>query len=101
MAIRIIKLVTKEEIIGDVQADEGNGVVMIESPMVLMPFQDEKKQIRINFIPYAPYAETKAVIGIYPHAIASDYEPADDIREHYRQSFGSGIQIVPSLVGVK
>lgn len=100
MAIRIIKLVSKEEIIGDVVGTDG--VVTIENPMILVPFQDEKKQVRINFIPYAAFAEgSKPSIGIYPHAIAADYVPAEDIANHYRSSFGSGIQIVPTMQGLK
>jgi hypothetical protein len=102
MAIKVIKLVTREEVIGEVSV--GDGVVNVENPMLLVPYQDEKsKQIKINFIPYAPFAEAKATIGIYPHAIAADYEPADDITNHYRSAFGSGIQVVPSmgLAGLK
>jgi hypothetical protein len=99
MAIRVIKLITKEEIIGDVTSIES--VVTVENPMVMVPFQDEKKQVRINFIPYAPFADgSKQIIGIYPHAIAADYVPADDIANHYRSSFGSGIQVVPSMQGI-
>lgn len=100
MTIRIIKLMTRDEIIGDVTSTDG--VVLVENPMAMVPFQDEKKQIKINFIPYAPYANgSKPSIGIYPHAIAADYEPAEDIADHYRRSFGSGISIVPSMVGLK
>jgi hypothetical protein len=99
--IRIIKLMTGEEIIGDVSA-QPTGVVEIKSPMILAPAQDEMSgKVKLNFLPYAAYGIPDKTIGIYPHAIAADYEPTPDLANHYNTTFGSGIQIVPSMQGLK
>ena len=100
--IRVLKLTSGEEIIGKIVNTE-NGAVELKSPMLLVPTQTEGGQVKVAFMPFAPYGDKEQTIGIYPHAIVADYVPSPDLEQHYSQSFISQIQVVPSMsmVGLK
>lgn len=100
--IRVLKLTTGEEVIGKIVATD-KGALEMKSPMLLVPTQGENGQVKVAFMPFAPYADKDQIIGIYPHAITADYVPSADLESHYSQSFISQIQVVPSMsmVGLK
>jgi hypothetical protein len=100
--IRVLKLTSGEEIIGKI-VNTDKGAIEMKSPMLLVPTQTEQGQVKVAFMPFAPYGDKEQVIGIYPHAIVADYVPSSDLEQHYSQSFISQIQVVGSMgmVGLK
>lgn len=100
--IRVLKLTSGEEIIGKI-INTDKGAIEMKSPMLLVPTQTEGGQVKVAFMPFAPYGDKDQVIGIYPHAVVADYTASPDLEQHYSQSFISQIQVVGSMgmVGLK
>lgn len=100
--IRVLKLTSGEEVIGKI-VNTDKGAVELKSPMLLVPTQTETGQVKVAFMPFAPYGDKDQTIGIYPHAIVADYTASPDLEQHYSQSFISQIQVVGSMnmVGLK
>ena len=94
--IRIIKLMTGEEVIGKIVKTD-NGAIELKTPVLLVPQMDDTNKVKINFMPYAAYGDPDKTVGIYPHAIVADYEPSKELEEHYSQKFLGTIQIVSPL----
>jgi F0F1-type ATP synthase alpha subunit len=91
MTIKILKLITGEELIGKV-IDEGEIGILIDNPanIHMAPTQDSRMQLYL--IPYAPYAEKEQFTLKQQHVIMQ-YEPNVDLMNKYNHMFGSGIQI--------
>jgi F0F1-type ATP synthase alpha subunit len=91
MNVKILKLITGEELIGKV-VDEGEIGIVIDDPanIHMAPTQDSRMQLYL--IPYAPYAD-KDQFTLKPQHVIMQYEPNTDLLNKYNSMFGSGIQI--------
>jgi len=91
MTVQILKLITGEELIGKIVANDFAGII-IDNPanIHMAPTQDSKMQLYL--IPYAPYAEKDQFTLKQEHVIMQ-YEPNTDLLNKYNHMFGSGIQI--------
>lgn len=91
MSAQILKLITGEELIGKVIAQD-DLTVTIDNPanIHMAPTQDSRMQLYL--IPYAPYAEKDQFTLKQKHVIMQ-YEPNIDLLNKYNHMFGSGIQI--------
>ena len=91
MNVKILKLITGEELIGKV-VDEGEIGIVIDDPanIHMAPTQDSRMQLYL--IPYAPYAD-KDQSTLKPQHVIMQYEPNTDLLNKYNSMFGSGIQI--------
>lgn len=99
--IRVLKLITGEEIIGQIDSTN-NGVLMLRQPQVLVPQPTPDGAVKVAYMPWATYGEhVNNAVVIYPHAIVSDYQPTQDLEQHYTQTYISQIQVVSSLVGAQ
>ncbi len=91
MEVKILKLITGEELIGKIVNDDENGIE-IDNPanIHMAPTQDSRMQLYL--IPYAPYAEKDRFTLSKQHVIMQ-YEPNTDLLNKYNHMFGSGIQV--------
>lgn len=89
--IKIVKLVTGEELIAEVTTDH-NGVTLKQPCAIqLMPGRAEG-QTMMGLIPYASYTENfQVTIGL--DKVIWQETPAKDIYNQYNSAFGSGIQL--------
>lgn len=98
--IKILKLVTGEEIIGDIDeiANQLNQVKLAK-PCILqfVPSRSNPEQVSMGLIPYAPYAKDHTVY-VDEDAIIWQQEPVDELRNQYNSIFGSGIVVSKSLM---
>ncbi len=91
MTTSILKLITGEELIGNIKSENAD-YVTIENPanIHMAPTQDSRMQLYL--IPYAPYAD-KDVFTLKQQHVIMHYEPNTDLLNKYNHMFGSGIQI--------
>lgn len=97
MNVMIVKLTSGEDIIGEVEACPS--WVEIKNPMVLVMRPDAGGQMKGGMVPFAPFSEDDKV-HVYPHAIAADYKPSQDLVNEYNRIFG-GIVVANQMPIVK
>lgn len=91
--IKIIKLVTGEEIVADVTEQDQN--YTLEKPVVLqlIASRSTPEQPQMALIPYAAYTEDHSVTVSKSNIVWTE-EPVKELYNQYNSIFGSGI-VVP------
>lgn len=92
--ICIVKLISGEEIIGDMTQTGDNVTISDAATVHLVP--GERGTMSVAMIPFAPYAEGKEFLFNLSH-IMTAYAPGVDLRNQYNQRYGSGIVVAKSL----
>jgi hypothetical protein len=90
--IKIVKLITGEELIADVTA---NGITMtLSKPCALqmVPSRKDPDQPMMGMFPYAAYTEDHC-IDVDIDKIIWDANPIKELYNQYNSAFGSGIQL--------
>jgi hypothetical protein len=91
MDIRILKLVTGEEVIGEVIHDGGK--FTIKNPVLVAMMRGKDGMPNVGFAPFPAYAEDskdKTIDFRLEHVVYS-YLPAEDFRRNYDSIFGLGL----------
>lgn len=89
--IKIVKLITGEELIADTAVDH-NGITLKQPCAIqLMPGRAEG-QTMMGLIPYASYTEDFQVTVSLDKVIWQE-KPSKEIYNQYNSAFGSGIQL--------
>lgn len=90
--VNIIKLITGEEIIGDVKVT--NDVVVISKPCVLqmVPSRQNPDQPMMGLFPYGVYTENHEITVKQSNVIWME-KPVKELYNQYNSAFGSGIQL--------
>jgi len=96
--IKILKLVTGEEILGEVE-ETLTAQIKFSTPCILqiVPSRNNPDQIGMALLPYASYAKDQTIF-IDKNAIVWEQEPIDELRNQYNSIFGNGIVLAKSLV---
>ena len=84
MNVKIIKLISGEELIGEFNEKTNT----ITNPVVMVPVSDKS----IGFSPWMPYSEDKSFI-LKEEQIQIIATPSKVIANEYSKAFGSGIVI--------
>ena len=95
MSIKIIKLVTGEELIGEVVSIHNtlDGDVDYEiKDVAIVQMVPTQTGLGLSLFPFAPYTEDKTHIFRGKHIILS-MDPGVDLINNYNKMYGSGIQI--------
>ena len=89
--IRIVKLVTGEEVIGDITSD---GEYIIKQPCIVQMglSRSDPTTPSISLIPYAFYVENHT-IRVASKDIIWNSKPIDEVYNQYNRIFGTGIQL--------
>lgn len=85
--IKIIKLITGEDIISDVIVDEVNNKVLLKKPFRFMMTAEG-----IGSIPFVPFSKDEEYKISLNHVVAIA-EPEDDFLNAYNSQHGSGIVV--------
>ena len=90
--IKIVKLITGEELIADVTG--GDITLTLSKPCVLqmVPSRQNPDQPMMGMFPYAPYTEDHS-IDVDIDKIVWDANPVKELYNQYNSAFGSGIQL--------
>jgi len=94
MAIKLIRTKSGEDVVADI--DDNGDSLTLENPAMLVPMSDGRgNQVQMGFGPWVPFSADKNI------EISKDWtvfitEPAEEIKNNYRQAFGSGL-VVPEV----
>ena len=96
MEIIALKLVTGEDVLGELEA-ETELVVILSNPVGISVVRGKDGTPNIGFSPFPIHAEQKkdnSIIFSHKHVVYH-YVPAEDFITNYKNIFGSGI-VLPS-----
>lgn len=93
--IKILKLVTGEELLGDVEVTES--YFYIKDPVVLtmVPSRSNPEQPSMAMIPYAAYVKDNKV-KITKEFVVWNEEPIKELYNQYNSVFGNGLVMAPA-----
>lgn len=91
-SIVIFKIVSGEEMIGEVFSPLGDSVE-IKNPAVIM-MQRSGDGVGIGLMPYMPYCEGN--VSFFKASIVAQGEPSQNMVNEYNRIFGAGIQVAPA-----
>lgn len=94
--IKILKLTTGEEIIGDVT---GGDTITINRPCVLqmVPTSSNPNKIMMALIPYVEHVKSSSLDISLDH-IVWEGEPIEELYNQYNSIYGTGIQLASSFL---
>lgn len=96
MNILAMKLVTGEDILGEIESESETQFVL-ENPVNIAVVRGTGGQPSVGFAPFPLHAEQKkgSTLAIEKKHVIYSYVPAEDFINNYNQVFGSGI-VLPS-----
>jgi hypothetical protein len=96
MDIKILKLITGEEVLGEIESQSETEVVII-NPVGVAVVRGKDGQPNVGFAPFPLHAEQKtdATVCFSKKNVVYSYVPAEDFVKNYNQIFGSGIVVPP------
>ena len=95
--VKIIRLVTGEDVISKQEPDNGDGIVLTK-PFVIIPTQAAPgKPVQLMMTPYSPYSK-EPTITIKKDKVVSIVDPKDDILKSYEANTSSIIRANNSLI---
>ena len=89
MAVRIVRLTSGEEVIGDVTQEDG--IYRVQKAALILP----TGQGSIGLMPWMPYADQEGGIEIRESFVIFDIKPHDELINEYNTAFGSGLVVPP------
>jgi hypothetical protein len=97
MEIKIFKLVTGEEVLGEVESRDETEIVVV-NPVGVAVVRGKDGQPNVGFAPFPLHAEQKSgsTVCFAKKNIVYSYIPAEDFVNNYNQIFGSGIVVPPT-----
>lgn len=91
MDIRVLKLITGEEVLGEIVSD--SAVIRVKNPVGIAVVRDKSGMPNVGFAPFPLHAESKSglTVDFERQNVVYSYVPAEDFIRNYDQIFGSGI----------
>jgi hypothetical protein len=92
MDIQILKLVTGEEVLSEIESQSETEYVL-SNPVGIAVVRGKDGQPSVGLAPFPLHAEQKTgtTIAIPKKSVVYSYVPAEDFINNYNQIFGSGI----------
>lgn len=88
MNIKLLKLVTNEEILCEVE-EKGNDIVL-KNPIILIAIPGEDGQMGLGLVPWMPASKTREMWINREHIVCIN-EPTQEIHNHYDTQYGAGL----------
>jgi hypothetical protein len=97
MQILALKLVTGEEILGEIESESETEFVLC-NPVGIAVVRGPDGNPNVGFAPFPIHAEQKknSTVALAKKNVVYSYVPAQDFINNYNQIFGSGIVIPPT-----
>ena len=99
MNIKLIRLQTGEDLIGDILTNENNQVVIENPCMVYVRPNSTNTGASVGLTRWLPYAEAKT-FTLDTKWVVIMTDPATDLKNEYNKAFGSGIVVPPTSIQV-
>ncbi len=105
MAVQVLRLLSGEELIGELKFSPDEGVYQIKSPAVIRITADERGQPAMSLAEIAPLADRgldqkPATLEINGDHVTFKYSPVTQLLDAYNQSFGSGLMSASGGAGI-
>lgn len=96
MEIIVLKLITGEEVLGEIDSQSETEYVLV-NPVGIAVVRGKDGQPSVGFAPFPIHAEQKtdATVALTKKNVVYSYVPAEDFITNYKQIFGSGIVVPP------
>ena len=96
MDIKILKLNTGEEVLGEIESESETEFVLC-NPVGIAIVRGPDGNPNVGFAPFPIHAEQKkgSTIALAKKNVVYSYVPAEDFITNYNQIFGSGIIVPP------
>jgi hypothetical protein len=96
MDIQILKLVTGEEVLSEIESQSETEYVL-SNPVGIAVVRGKDGQPSVGLAPFPLHAEQKkdATIAISKRSVVYSYVPAEDFISNYKQIFGAGFIVPP------
>jgi hypothetical protein len=98
MEIKILKLITGEEVLGEIESESETEMVL-SNPVGIAIVRGNKGEPSVGFAPFPLHAEQKkdnVSIALSKKNIVYSYVPAQDFIDNYNSIFGAGIVLPPT-----
>jgi hypothetical protein len=97
MEILALKLITGEDVLGEVESQSETEFVIC-NPVGISIVRGKDGQPNVGFSPFPLHAEQKTgtTIALAKKNVVYSYAPAEDFISNYNQIFGSGIILPPN-----
>lgn len=95
MNVKLFRLVSGEEIMGELKNLEGSSKLEIKNPAMII-MQQSGQGVAMGLMPFMPYAESN-LVTFQADKIVAECEADVKLINEYNRIFGSGIQIANSL----
>jgi len=97
MDILILKLITGDEVLGEVESQSETEFVIV-NPVQVSIVRGKDGGPNVGFAPFPMHAEQKTgtTIAFSKKNVVYSYVPAQDFLDNYNQLFGSGIVLPPT-----
>lgn len=93
MTIKCVRLITGEDIIGDVsETFTSDEPIIVKNPAQIVIRQNETGNVGAAFAPFYPFAKDNTV-KFYANAIVGEAELDTNLVNEYNRIFGSGIVV--------
>jgi hypothetical protein len=94
MSVKCFKLISGEELIGDVISDFKDVILKVQTPasVHMLPNQNGTS-VSMALMPFLPYADEDTFIIPKEALSVMPFDPSVEFLNRYNQMFGSGIQI--------
>lgn len=97
MNIQILKLITGEEVLGEIESQSETETVLC-NPVGIAIIRGQNGQPNVGFSPFPLHAaeQKNRTIAFQNKHVIYSYVPAEDFVNNYKQVFGSGIVLPPT-----
>lgn len=97
MKILTLKLVTGEEVLGEIESESETEFVLVNAVGIAV-IRGKDGQPNVGFAPFPIHAEQKtgATVALNKKNVVYSYVPAQDFINNYNSIFGSGLVVPPT-----
>jgi hypothetical protein len=97
MDIIALKLITGEEVLGEIESQSETEFVLV-NPVGISVVRGKDGQPNIGFTPFPLHSvqKTGSTLALAKKHVVYSYEPAEDFISNYNQIFGTGLVVPPT-----
>lgn len=96
MLVKAVKLISGEELVGEVIHEE-DGTVTMKNPLAIVMSRTQTGDLNVGFVPFAPYLGKDASFDFTPDRMIFIKEVDDQMKNQYTSIFG-GIVTPPKQI---
>lgn len=98
MSVQCLKLMSGEELVGDIISDFKDIVIKIKNPATIHLLPNESgTSVSMALMPFLPYSDESVFVIAKESLSVMPFDPSTEFLNRYNKMFGSGIQIASSL----